>query len=133
MYTLQIWQRLVSYFSSHPDVEKSGKVRNISKLLNDPITKPWLSFPSNILSIFDKFNILFQTSSTSLIHKIQSETARLLRKVLSFFCFSDVLLNHVEDLASFDYKQALSIPSYMSQFTLEMIPLLYFYNFNINH
>ena len=83
MRMLQIWPSLVSYFTSHLDVEKSGKVKNISKLLNNPIPKPWLSF----LGIFDKFSILFQTSSTSLIHKIQGETARLLRTVL-LFCFS---------------------------------------------
>ena len=101
--TLQIWQSLLSYFSSHPDVEKSGKVKNICKLLNDPITKLWLCFLSNILGVFDKFNILFQTTSTSLVHRIQGETSRLLRKVLSFFLSPDVLMNHSDDLASIDY------------------------------
>ena len=81
-------------------------MKNISKLLNDPITKPWLSFLSNILDIFDEFNILLQTSSTSLIHKIQGETARLLRTVLSFFVSPDVLLNSGENLASIDYTSS---------------------------
>ena len=103
MRMLQIWPSLVSYFTSHPEVEKSGNLKNISKLLNDPITKPCLSFLRNILGIFDKFNILFQTPSTSLIHKIQGETACLLRTMLSFFVSPDVLLNNGENLASIDY------------------------------
>ena len=98
-----MWQTLVSYFTSHPDVGKSGKVKNISKLLNDPFTKPWLSFLSNILGVFDKFNILFQTTSTSLIHRVHGETLRLLRIVLSFFVSSNELLSHGDDLASVDY------------------------------
>ena len=101
--TLQMWQSLVSYFSSHPDVEKSGKVKSISKLLNDPMTKPWLSFLSNILGIFDKFNILFQTTSTPLVHRVHGEMSRLLRKVLSFFVSSNSLLSHGDDLTSVDY------------------------------
>ena len=125
MRTLQIWQSLVSYFSSHPDVEKSGKVRNISKLLNDPITKPWLSFLSNILGIFDKFNIVFQTYSTSLIHKTQSETARLLRKVISFFVSPDVILDHVEDLVAVDYTSSsnhlLHESVYIGDYTIALL------------
>ena len=62
----------------HPDVEKSGKVKNIAMFLNDPMSKPWLHFRSNVLGVFDKFSIHFRMSSNSLIHRIQGETARLL-------------------------------------------------------
>ena len=57
--TLHMWD-LHSYFCSHPDVEKAGKVRSIYRLLNDPLTKPWLLFLSNVLSVFEKFNIFFK-------------------------------------------------------------------------
>ena len=36
---LDMWESLCSYFTSHPDVEKAGKVKTISKHLNDPFTK----------------------------------------------------------------------------------------------
>lgn len=83
--TLGMWDPLCSYFSSHPDVDKPGKVKNIANLLTRPLTKAWMLFLSNILPVFDKFNVYFQTSSTSTIHKLHGESERLLKKVLSFF------------------------------------------------
>ena len=53
--TLDMWEPLCSYFTSHPDVEKAGNVKTISKLLNDPFTKVWFHFLSNTLVIFNKF------------------------------------------------------------------------------
>ena len=63
--TLEMWDPLCSYFTSHREVEKQGKVRSIFELLSKPSTKLWLCFLSNILPVFDKFNLYFQTSSTS--------------------------------------------------------------------
>ena len=42
--TLEMWDPLCSYFRSHSDVEKPGKVRSIDKILHNPFTKPWLFF-----------------------------------------------------------------------------------------
>ena len=50
--TLQMWEPLCSYFCSHSDNEKAGKVRMISTVLKDPPTKLWLLFLSNILPVF---------------------------------------------------------------------------------
>ena len=52
---------------------------------SDTTTKAWMLFLSNILPLFGKFNVYFQTSSTSTIHKLHGESERLLKKVLSFF------------------------------------------------
>ena len=62
--TLHMWEPLCSYFSSHPDVEKAGKVRSTYRLLKDPQTKPWLLFLSNVLPF------IFQTSSAATVHKV---------------------------------------------------------------
>ena len=35
----RMWDALCSYFASHSDVEKAGKVKNIHRLLSNPITK----------------------------------------------------------------------------------------------
>ena len=88
-----MWDPLCSYFISHPDVEKPGKVKTIVGLLRQPLTKAWLLFLSNILAVFDKFNVFFQTSSTSTIYKLHGQSERLLKKVLSFFIQPQVLLS----------------------------------------
>ena len=82
---------MCSYFSSHTVVDKPGKVKTIEGLLRQILTKAWLLFLSNILALFDKFNVFFQTSSTSTIHKLHGESEHLLRKVLSFFIQQQVL------------------------------------------
>ena len=89
---LEMWDPLCSYFRSHPDVDKPGKVKTIDDLLSQPLMKAWLLFLSNILALFDRFNIFFQTSSTSTIHKLHGESERLLKKVLAFFIQPQVLL-----------------------------------------
>ena len=76
--TIHMWDPLCSYFQSHSEVEKPGKVRTINGILQQPQTKPWLCFLSNTLAVFDKFNVFFQTSSTSTIYKLQGESERLL-------------------------------------------------------
>ena len=101
--TLQMWDPLCSYFRSHCDVEKAGKVRTICQILNDPLTKPWLCFLLNTLAVFDKYKTFFQTSSTATVHKLHDESVRLLKTVLSFFINPQVLRTHSNDLTEIDF------------------------------
>ena len=97
-----MWAPLCSYFRSHPDVEKPGKVRTIDRVVQDPFTKPWLCFLSSALAVFDKYNVHFQTSSTATIHKLQGECECLLKTVLSFFVKrSEISL--ASDVTAVDY------------------------------
>ena len=89
---MEIWDPLCSYFTSHPDVGKPSEVRTIQGLLHHPLTKARLLFLSNILLIFDKFNVYFQMSSTAAIQKLLRESKQLLQKVLSFFVEPEVIL-----------------------------------------
>ena len=57
--TLEVWDSLLSYFTSHVDVEKPGKVKTIFTLMSRPSTKLWLCFLSNVLAVFDRFNTFF--------------------------------------------------------------------------
>lgn len=82
---LDMWEPLISYLTSHPDIKKTGKVKSVHKILTKPFTQPWMLFLSNVLVIFDKYNMFFQTTKTSTIHVLHSETVRLLKVVLSFF------------------------------------------------
>ena len=55
--TLEIWDALLSYFTSHNDVEKP---RTIFRVISNKFTKPWLTFLSNTLEVFNRFNKFFQ-------------------------------------------------------------------------
>ena len=103
---LDIWDYLCSYFRSHADVDKPGKVKSICQILNHPLTKPWLCFLRNILPIFDKFSIYFQTSSAATIHKVHGETVHLLKMVLSFFIYPEVFRVCGEDPSIVDYMDS---------------------------
>ena len=84
---------------------KPGKVKNISSLLNDPKTKLWLCFLSNVIEVFDKFNTFFQSSLTSTIHKLHGESERLLKKVLSFFVKSSLIKEALSsDITKIKYR-----------------------------
>ena len=101
--TLEMWEALRSYFASHPDVEKSGRVKTIFRRLNDPQTKLWLCLLSNTMPVFNKFNVFFQTTSTATVHKLHGESVRLLKTVLSFFIKPDVILRNSNDLTKLKY------------------------------
>lgn len=98
-----MWEPLCSDFTSHPVIEKAGKVKNISKLLNDPFTKIWFRFLSNTLAIFKKFDGIFQTAKTSTIHKLHGESCHLLKAILSFFINPQILRANSDDLTSIAY------------------------------
>ena len=104
--TLQMWEPLFFYFFSHSDLEKAGKVRMVSRVLKDPLTKPWLLFLSNVLPVFEKFNAFFQTSSAATIHKVLGESERLLKTVLSFIIDPNVIRINSYDLTKIDYTNS---------------------------
>lgn len=106
--TLEMWDPFVSYFTSHCDVEKPGKVKTISELLNDSLTKLWLLFLANVMEIFDRFNTFFQSSLTSTIHKLHGESERLLKKVFSFFVKPQVIKQNLSDLTKIKYGDPIN-------------------------
>ena len=93
-----MWDPLLSYFISHVDVEKPGKVKTIFSLMSKPTTKVWLLFLSNVLAVFDRFNTFFQSSSVSTAHKLYGESIRLLKTVLGFFIKPQIIIQHSDDL-----------------------------------
>ena len=83
-------------------------MRSIYRLLNDPLTKPWLLFLSNVLPVFEKFNIIlfFQTSSAATIHKVLGESERLLKTVLSFYIDPTVVRGNSSGLTKINYTDS---------------------------
>ena len=104
--TLEMWDPLLSYFTSHVDVEKPGKVRTIFTLMSRPSTKLWLCFLSNVLAVFDRFNTFFQSSKISTAHKLHGECVRLLKTVLGFFIKPQLIKEHLDDLTKLKYRDA---------------------------
>ena len=78
----------------------------VSRVLKDPLTKPWLLFLSNVLPVFEKFNVFFQTSSAATIHKVLGESERLLKTVLSFFIDTNIIRINSYDLTKIDYTNS---------------------------
>ena len=70
--------------------------------MNNPSTKLWLCFLLNVLSVFDRFNAFFQTS-TYTAHNLYGESVRLLKTVLSFFVKPQVIREHHNDLTKLPY------------------------------
>ena len=58
--TLQQWPALASYFESHEEVEKPGRVKRISELLSNPVAKLLYMFLEFILTPLNEFNTTFQ-------------------------------------------------------------------------
>lgn len=82
--TLSQFVALKSYFASHKDVEKTGKVKAINARLQDPLTLLTLHFLDFILPQINQFNVLFQTEDC-MIGDLLPEMERLLGKLLAKF------------------------------------------------
>ena len=75
-----MWDPLISYFTSHEDVEKPGKVRTIFS---------------------HRFNTFFQVSTA---HNLCGESIRLLKTVLGFFIQPQNIIQHSDDLTKIRFN-----------------------------
>ena len=82
--TLSHLPALKSYFASHKDVEKTGKVKSIHDRLHDPMTSLILNFLAFILPHINRFNVIFQTEQC-MIGDWLPEMDRLLRTFIVKF------------------------------------------------
>ena len=101
--TLSQFKALQSYFASHEDVEKSGRVKSINERLQDPLSLLVLTFLQFILPQVNKFNTVFQ-SDKCMIGYLLPEMDRLLRGFLVKF----VQMSHVKEcknLPDIDYSR----------------------------
>lgn len=60
---LNQYPALISYFNSHPDNKKPGRVKRCTDMLNNPLTKLTLHFLEYILPVINDFNKLFQVGA----------------------------------------------------------------------
>ena len=93
---------LTSYFASHDDVERPGRIRRIHERLSKPLTTMTLLFLQYALPFLNEFNRLFQNEESK-VGVLIPEMDRLLRKLLVKF----VQLRHIRnvaDLRTIDYS-----------------------------
>ena len=85
---VELWPALVSYFQSHPESEKRGRVRNIKEQLNDE-TKLYLLFLKFVLPTVNAFNTAFQATYYTTIHLLHADMRKLTKRVLRCFIDAD--------------------------------------------
>lgn len=87
---LQQWPALQSYFSSHDDVERPGRVQKVRDFLTDPEMFLYYNFLSFVLPILNEFNTTFQAGAAMIGH-LHSEMVRLLRRLMGKFVKTAVI------------------------------------------
>ena len=81
---LELWPALVSYFTSHPESEKRGRVKSIKERLCDEV-KLYLLFLNFLLPTANAFNVAFQATSYTTIHLLHPEMRKLTKRILRYF------------------------------------------------
>ncbi|CAC5376951.1 unnamed protein product [Mytilus coruscus] len=76
---LHHWPALKSYFNSHQDVEKEGRVKSVAKHLMNPEMILYFQFLEFILSPLNEFNTAFRANAAK-IEVLHEQITRLLRK-----------------------------------------------------
>ena len=114
--TLSHLPALKSYFASHKNVQKTGKVKPIHDRLHDPMTSLMLNFLAFILPHINRFNVIFQTEQC-MIGNLLPEMGRLLRifivKFVQMRCVKSCL-----NLKEVDFKRE-KISTKMTNLLLE--------------
>ena len=81
---LELWPALVSYFQSHTDAERPGRVRTINRQLRDE-TKLYLLFLNYLLPTVNAFNVAFQATNYTTIHLLHAEIVKLTKRIIRGF------------------------------------------------
>ena len=94
----------------HKKVAKQPRARHIRDALKDKFTLPTLFFILHVLEIFQKYEKLFQRSSTT-IHLLYDKQVDLFRTTLIYFCRLEMIENckFSQDLLGFDFEKSENI------------------------
>ncbi len=86
---LELWPALVSYFTSHPEADKRGRIKSIKERLCDDETKLYLLFLNFLLPTVNAFNVAFQATSYTTIHLLHPEMRKLTKRMIGYFVHAD--------------------------------------------
>nr|XP_033322899.1 uncharacterized protein LOC117218532 [Megalopta genalis] len=99
---LKQWSGLIDFFAEAKLSENTQLVSYIFNTMNNKFTKPYLQFLNFVLPIMNQFNVLFQSNDV-LIHKLWSESTRLLKYLADLF-LTQKSITTVRDLKTLDIK-----------------------------
>jgi hypothetical protein len=99
---LHHWPALQSYFNSHEDVEKPGRVKRCASYLSNPEMHLYFQFISFILQPLNDFNTMFQADESRICY-LKEEITTLLRKFMGKFVKAKVIQS-AEDLTAVPFK-----------------------------
>lgn len=99
---LQQWPALKSYFASHEECERGGRVQRCTERLSSQDMYLHYLFLDFILPVLDEFNTTFQAESALIGHQ-HGELMRLFRRFLGKFVKTSVITRY-SDLMAVDYK-----------------------------
>ncbi|XP_063436782.1 uncharacterized protein LOC134718215 [Mytilus trossulus] len=99
---LHHWSALTSYFNSHDEVEKPGRIKRCANYLSDHEMHLYYHFLSFILEPLNHFNTMFQADE-SRIGFLSQEMTVLLRTFLGKFVKARVIQSH-QDLTTVPYS-----------------------------
>lgn len=74
----------MSYFASHPDADKRGRVKCIKDQLCNEV-KLYMLFLNFLLLTVNAFNVAFQATSHTTIHLLYTEIIKLTKRALQYF------------------------------------------------
>ncbi|XP_033744260.1 zinc finger BED domain-containing protein 5-like [Pecten maximus] len=99
---LHHWPALKSFFVSHEDVDKPGRVKRCADLLSNPEMHMYFHFLRFILPFLMEFNTMFQADETRLPY-LGQEIRLLLRKLLGKFVQAKVI-KETKDITHIPFK-----------------------------
>ncbi|CAG2200473.1 unnamed protein product [Mytilus edulis] len=98
---LHHWSALTSYFNSHDEVEKPGRIKRCANYLSDHEMHLYYHFLSFILEPLNHFNTMFQADDACWF--LEPEMTVLLRTFLGKFVKARVIQSH-PDLTTVPYS-----------------------------
>ena len=101
---LHHWPALQSYFNSHGEVEKPGRVKRCASYLSNPEMHLYFHFISFILQPLNDFNTMFQADESK-IGYLKDEITFFLRKIMGKFVKAKIIQS-AEDIKAVSFKDS---------------------------
>ncbi|CAC5413355.1 KCNT1 [Mytilus coruscus] len=99
---LQQWPALKSYFQSHAESEKPGRIMRCAEFLANDEMWLYYAFLDFILPVLNDFNVMFQAGE-SMVGFLHTEMVRLLRKLMARFVSIKVITSQ-QDITKIDFQ-----------------------------
>ncbi|XP_052072587.1 uncharacterized protein LOC127710681 [Mytilus californianus] len=100
--TLQQWPALKSYFQSHAECEKPGRINRCMQYFTSDQMWLYFAFLEFVMPILNDFNVMFQAGE-SMIGYLHTEMVRLFRKMMGKFVTTSTITAQ-SDITKVDFR-----------------------------